>query len=757
MRALLLAAALIWSSGAAAQTISIRGGEHAEFSRLVLPLPDGASWSFAPAPGGYELRLPPGVRYDLGRAFDRIPRDRIRSLRAGEDGRLGLDVDCDCHAQAYVFGRVGLVIDVIDGAPPPGGLAPGRPGAGRLMSGLLPLLPQGPTGPLLGPLADLPLATPRQAASSPDAAPTGDAAHLEQMRRAILEGFAQAATQNLLDIRPGRQSPAAEEPSSSDHPVQGRDPVPTGASDSGRLEGTPPSLAGAEPRPGVTLRSAVDAPASERPLGATGSPCLDDALLDLASWAGSGLFGAEFAARMAQVSDGRDRLDPIAVEDLARTYLAFGFGREAIRALEMDGTSSRDRDLLHLLARLVDGEPAPADALDDQAGCLGAVAFWRALARDTIRGTDQRERTAMTVALRSLPDELRDHLAPRLSGLFLKAGDALGAEEIAALSEDGTSPATQLARVAILEEIEGAAPALAELERIAATDPRMTPEAMVDLLDLSLDQGRPVPEETLELARALRFEHGGATGRKLLVAEARALSASGRFEQALSLLIAQRMEDPDEDLDLALAEVAAVLTRDLPDAEFLELALGEPLRILPAQAARPVVERLADLGFPDEARRLSSGTSVAREGPVSSARPTTQAADEATEARQESGVAAPDGDATPRQAVSSLSDAVISLRPQVEAPAAEPPGSNLGDAEARLPSARVPADTLEPPVTMPAAERAADPPEVSEQVGEAVQSVMPDALTLAERRALLATAGEVRARARALLEQSPME
>ncbi|MBP1805079.1 hypothetical protein [Rubellimicrobium aerolatum] len=589
MRSLALSALLLAAGPALAETVPIRGGEHAEYTRLVVGVPDGAIWTLVPVPGGFELRMPPGASYDLSRAFDKIPRTRVRALDARGLGRLGLTVDCDCHVQTQALRGVGLVLDVIDG---PGPLRPGAPSAPAAGPGLIPLVAEGRGGATL--LAPPP--PPAEAAPDPEAVATME--RVAESEEAILESFADAASQGFLDLAPTADLPEPVPPAGP--------PMPEPSARV--LEPGPPQdfpRPAADAGPGIAFRTATDRPTRRAALGSRGTACLPDETFDLAAWTDGVEFEAEIPPRLARISDERERFDPEAIEDLARAYLVFGFGREARQTLGLDGVSSRERDLLTFLARLIDGEPAPADVLEDQAGCTGPVALWRALSRGSIDATDERERTAMTVALRALPDPARALLAPRLADLFLTDGAPHEAQAVADMADAEDLPTdAQLTQATILKETEGPEPALAELRELAETDPRMTPAGMVDLIDLSIREGRALSEDDLELARSLRFEHGGEDGRALLLAEARALTAATRFDEALSLLLQERRVHPGPDLETGLAAAVLALTDGLEDGPFLELALARLPADLPPPAVGAVANRLEALGFPDEARRL---------------------------------------------------------------------------------------------------------------------------------------------------------
>jgi hypothetical protein len=689
MRRLALAALLaaLASPALAQPAVKLRGGEHADFTRLVLTLPRGADWTLAPVEGGFALRLSAPLPFDLSEAFARIPRTRVAALTDEGGGLLALAVPCDCHAAAFLYREGGLVIDLRDGAGPPGAPRPGLP-AGQLPEApTLPLVAdraQAPPLPVAAPPAAPPVAAPPVAA--PPAAPA-DAPALpaeDGRAQAIAEGIARAASFGLLDPAPGARLP---------DPRPDPDPAPTPAP-----EPDPAPVAALPALPGLALRDAARPPdpAAAPALGPAGEPCLPPEAFDLAAWAGGDDLPAALAPRLAALTDARDRVDPEAAEALARTYVAFGLGREALAALAADGGASAARDRLRLLARIVDGDPVDPAAFEGQAGCLGPVALWRALARGSVAGTGPQERTALLVALRALPAPLRGPLALRLADLHLAAGEP---EEAAALLPlaGGAGRGTDLAKA--LAAVHGPRPqdGLARLEALARSDARLPPEAMALLLRLSSEARGAVADDLLALSAAIRAEHAGSpAARDLLLAEIRALSATGRHGEALSRLDEGRRADSAPGLDAAAGEVVQAMVRDAPDAAFLALALeGLPAR-LPEAAADAAARRLLAMGFPPEALALVG----------------------------------PEGGGTARRLLRAEALAALGDRAGAEAALAGLPGPR---AEALRAALRAPPP--EPPAPPPpAAEPPALPP-------------------LAARRALLDEAAAARARATALLAQ----
>ena len=104
---------------ALAEEITVRSGEHAGFSRLVLAPQTETGWTLGRIGRGYELRLDrPGVTFDLTRVFDLIPQTRIAAITPGStQGSVAVGLSCDCRVTAFETAAGVIVVDVADGAP----------------------------------------------------------------------------------------------------------------------------------------------------------------------------------------------------------------------------------------------------------------------------------------------------------------------------------------------------------------------------------------------------------------------------------------------------------------------------------------------------------------------------------------------------------------------------------------------------------------------------------------------------------------
>ena len=112
----------VLSGPAAAQVVTVKSGEHGDFTRIVLSLPVSGDWRLGRTPDGYEVAITQGrPNYDLSDVYRLIKPDRLRSIWADPGtGLLQLGIGCSCHVIPFEFGPSNLVIDIREGSPPVG-------------------------------------------------------------------------------------------------------------------------------------------------------------------------------------------------------------------------------------------------------------------------------------------------------------------------------------------------------------------------------------------------------------------------------------------------------------------------------------------------------------------------------------------------------------------------------------------------------------------------------------------------------------
>ena len=595
---LLLAAALTaLPLAAGAETVRVRSGEHADFTRIVLEFDTRPSWSLSVEAGRARIVLPPGEwRFDTADVFTRIPRTRIAALAGGPDG-LELTLGCDCRVAAFEVREAALAIDVAgslpadvirnlrptssDGSgsadaavPPPPAVADGAPVAPSA-PGAGPDDRAGLSAPDEAPSRARPPAAPAAPPAEADPPPAGGPPAADAAFESIAEGIARAVTQGVLSLSPEAQG---------DPPV----PRPAGAPTEG---------------PNLRLRLAgEEAWQPDEP--PPGHRCLGDAAYDVAAWGPGDRPPAEvLAERRSVLAPDLDTTDESRAVDLARLYLSLGFGAEARAVLDSMAPRHPDAGLLSAMADVIEGVPPPPDVLGDEAPCPGRAQLWTALATGSVA-----EPEAVTVAVSELPLVLRRHLGPRLIDIFLSGGDGATAEAIRAAVDRAAGPhgtPFDLA-AARLDAGTGADRGMDSIRDLATSPSPSSDEALILLLEVAHGAGTPV--DAASMARAeMRAEDLRETpeDRRLEIGLMRALLRAGEPGRAATRLrraIADASLAADDARALARATLSALAREGADDAVIVHAAAfrGEVSGWLRGDpAGRELAARLLDLGLPD--------------------------------------------------------------------------------------------------------------------------------------------------------------
>ncbi|WP_400085164.1 hypothetical protein [Yoonia sp. R78084] len=612
----LLSLLVVWPHLVAAAPLRVQTGEHADFTRVVVGLPQGTDWQIGRTPAGYAVRVSATDGFLLDEFFRLIPRDRISEVsQSPQEGELQLFVDCDCHAIASVYISNFLVIDIRDGPAPPNSpfetalvlpktVAPNSP---------LPASVGVPFRPAQNRL--LPLITPRFQWAEPevpvdddqqkqDVADISDPTVSTETADEALRRIAQALTESVgRGLSEGLLQEGLSAPS---------DPPRTNTTD-----GFMPQVAGAD-LPGVAARTSIDPRAIESavpsPQTQDGQRCLPEAAFDVASWGNDSPPGQQLHVARNGLAAEDGGFAEGSLITLARLYVFLGFGREAQQALELEAVQSQDRIVLRAIAQIIDDEPVAHAVFAGQVSCPTNVALWALLAQPTAPTDAQVNRTAVVNSFRALPGYVQQAIAPRLARALL----AIGAEDEAlqVLAPQSTTDrrdiARALAEASLAEALGEENLAMGQIKDIARNAPRTSPEAMARFFRDGASRGIGFSDEDFLLSDALRFETADTPAASDL-AEAQIVGylSVDRFADARALQLTRRNTLSTE--DFAAGEFAVYLqaAQRMPEAAFLEFVWQEDLTRLDAKTQNMVAERLVALGFPD--RALAVLTSPAEE------------------------------------------------------------------------------------------------------------------------------------------------
>ena len=558
------------ASQALAEQVSLRSGDHPAFTRLVLSIAAESAWSLRKSPDGYALEVDGATDYDSEDVFARISRNRIADLRANQT-RLDILVDCDCHADAFLFRPDRLVVDIIDGPAPQDSefeqplddVAPPESGASvpesYLAGAILPLLPGGPLRPLELTPTEEPQLPPQPTVADPGLAAAIDA----------------AAGAGLL-------TPAADVP-----------PLP----DAGELQpdGSVPGLASmsglqSDPRRGIA---------------AANTPCPDPAWYNVPLWEDPGIAFLEELAAIRQTfpADGRptttDRLG------FARFLVAHGMGREAAQIV--DG-STPEAELVLRMAGLLDGGTESLEAPIGWRACAAQVILWESALQGDLSDLRSDQVEDLLSAFLILPPPVAGRIGPRLALALAETRHFEAADAILArFLESSWADSRELARVeARIDRLVGAPErAIRGLTDLNDTE-GLDPAGYIELVQLQLETGAEVPPDLLELGEILvRESRGSPTAGHLARVLSLAQMATGNDARALSLF-----EESRGDLAAVAPELPAILHRDLmvdlaetgSDAVFLEVAFETAPDDLDPTAREAFARRLTEMGFEEDAR-----------------------------------------------------------------------------------------------------------------------------------------------------------
>ncbi len=603
MRLVLAAILSMIATGTWSSPVIVRSGDHDDFTRLVLEIVPGTNWEMGRYGAGYELVLNADQGFDISRSFDRITRDRIVELFPGANS-IKIELACECHAKPSLYEPNLLVIDIEDGRAPIGSpfevaLAERRPA---------PIPPPSLPSNVEVSLGDDLMPNPFEVASFREERVNG-------AENAIVESVARAATQGLLELsiefETNIQSSSFTLPDGAAQGTRGfAEPVTiAGVAAMSKQEALGILEAFPDPLLGIRTQTTLERDAtsdSAKELAVSGAVCIDDAMVAFADWAKGNDFATEIGPRLEALTDQAGDLQEQSVVDLAKAYLYFGFGREAAGVLTLDGARSMERDILGAIAGTIDEDITSGPTLSDQLGCVGSIALWSALARRSLTGAGEPERTAMIMAQKALPEPIRDQIGTLLAQLFLDAGDPAAAEEIL----DGRSAAFQtttpdLTLIEVIETVDGPEAALNELELSLEGHPRTSPEAFVKLLELTVTGGDSLESGSIDLADALRFENRGTEGgEELTIASVDAMIAEQKFKEAIEF-ISGASSSPDDQLRAELeAKVIIAMAQQMDDGPFLEFAFGDLPANISDAAANAVSSRLIVLGFTEKANEL---------------------------------------------------------------------------------------------------------------------------------------------------------
>jgi hypothetical protein len=585
MRAFLVFLALMLPHLAVAAPIRVQTGEHPGFTRMVFRIAKGSEWTLGRTETGYGLRIPEGDGYDLQGFFDLIPKTRIADIVQNRSGEFEFVVPCDCRAEGFLVGDDVLVIDVSDGSPLSSSRFEERiVNSDDRLPYIIENTPILPVISTMSPLRSLTLIS-----DAPDV-PTVEPpaldiesfdADLAALENSISQSLASGLTQGVLAL--GQPD---DEEISIDHALREQ------------LRAAQLGVPGINARTNLDTNAIPDA--ALFPATQSGDQCLPSSFFDVGEWADERPFSDQIGEARKSIISEVDRIDEVAVLRLARLFVFFGFGQEAIRTLDLDGVRSQERAYLIQIAHIIDGDGKQSQLFDEEVSCQSPSALWAVLTDQEGAMDAQVNRAAVLSAFKALPEHLQRHIGPRLSTRFAAIGDHDAALQVLDAGRDNAAKTLDatLAEASLdlaLGEAQSASETIATTIR---ENSRVSPEAMIVFMNEAIASNSEIKPEDFILADALRFENARAPiAGDLLAVQIGGHLMQGDFEQASKLLSQGEAALGSERFQELQDALASQSTADMEDSEFLSFAFNTPPDTFSPQEREKIARRLVELGF----------------------------------------------------------------------------------------------------------------------------------------------------------------
>lgn len=562
---------------ALAEPVYVRSGEHDDFTRLVVHLPQREKWTTEVSEKQFFVNFESQhLEFDLSKVFDRIDRQRVAAIQVTARG-LQIDLACDCSVSSHTSGERMLVLDI----------RPSREEAkppihDRQITGLPMMSATGLA------MADSLHQSEKPATSKavlPElSAPIIEHAQVRQAQERLLKQLSQAATLGLVELastpKYGGATSEKEKPEGKSLPRSGINlNAHSGLAESGSS--------------GVIESGLTD----------EGQVCIPDHLVDFSSWGQLGDFSKGLAALRSDLGGEITYLNADSAIALARHYLYFGFGAEA-SALLHQIPASEDVELLLMVADVIeDIKGSYADSLLRYAGCKGSIAMWAFLASGAIQPTDHYTPEAIVQAFAEIPEALQNLLGPRLAEALTRNKLDDSAQLILGIvkrQQEVLAPDAYFAEAQSQLHQGRDSEAAKSLQYSATAGASISPKALIELIDIELRSHRPISLETVDLLESYALQYrdediAPSLNRSLVFAYAK----TGRFDQAWHQM--SQMEPSAPEHRGLLDEFTALLSNQGTDFEMLRyssLAVTRANEITP-KTAQGLAHRLLGMGFPD--------------------------------------------------------------------------------------------------------------------------------------------------------------
>jgi len=568
---------------------TVQTGDHPNFTRLAVNFPVGTGWEITEIDGGYDLTLDQVDFKNLDGFFDIISRERVSEATIIDpNNTLRIVTACSCGFSAELWRPNWLIVDILDQTLDDIGNT--NIDVDEPTTAVETYFPDPPVvEPTIAPITlpvlftDTETIVPKAQLSLEGVATSATEGAANAFEAVILESLRRGSSQGIVNLGAGLDL------------------------------GLPSSIGASsvnEDAPGLSAMTSLENAnviAGDPPPKAEALNCIPNTSLNISSWGDDRPFSVQIAEDRRLLTGEFDEISEEAVQKLARRYLFFGFGKEAQAVLETGGVRSQSRNVLKAIAQIVDDEPLTDAGFATQVSCETNAAMWALIAQEGKIDGRHGSVENMVLAFKDLPRDLQELLGTRFSEALRNIGKSEMAKTLLARATEDPEKTIEVSIESASIELDmgNLRAATQTLSQLAERDQRMTPEALLLLIDARIENDSSVTNEELSLLETMIFQFRETELRaELEFAQVRAQLQNGQYESSLTLLeqVVPRLS-ATQGAD-AYNTILRRVSTDANDSDFLRIAFADVVFEAEEEVVNLFAKRLMTLGFLDRASTL---------------------------------------------------------------------------------------------------------------------------------------------------------